>query len=82
MLDHRLTFKSSMKAGKVVAAPTGVILNSGGPKSPRRLLLIIVHSSILLYTAPVWTNVLTLKALRRKLSAVNRLRTVRVANAF
>lgn len=75
----QLTFKehlthTSEKAGKIVAAVTGMICILDDPKPPSRLLLAIMCTSIPLYA--VCTKDLSDKGYKGKLSAVYHLRVV------
>lgn len=59
IVDDELNFKEHIKAAaekgnKVLQALSRLLPNIGGPKKPRRRLLVSVVHSVLLYGAPVW----------------------------
>lgn len=60
-VDDRLGFKKHVqmaadKASKAVSALARIMPNIGGPKEPRRRLLLSVVHSVVLYGAPVWAE--------------------------
>ncbi|XP_046868464.1 uncharacterized protein LOC124460908 [Drosophila willistoni] len=58
------------------------MLNSRGPKQGRRLLLMNVMKSTMLYGAPAWANAMTVKTYRRRLETTYRLAALRVCCGF
>ena len=87
-LDARLSFRehletAGMKAARVARALAGIMPNIGGPKQPRRLLLSMVVSSVILYASPIWVHMLKSRpsygaACRR----AYRIAALRVAHAY
>lgn len=86
-IDARLCFKQHItnvakKAANVSMALTRLMPNIGGPRPCRRKLLSTVAHSIILYAAPCWVKALSKKTYTRKLTAVQRISTLRVISAF
>ena len=64
MVDDELSFKEHIKlaadkGSRVIQALSRLMPNIGGPKEPRRKLLVSVVHSVLLYGAPVWAQCMT-----------------------
>jgi Reverse transcriptase (RNA-dependent DNA polymerase)/Endonuclease-reverse transcriptase len=87
MIDDKLSFRSHLeymctKASNINVALSRMLPNVGGPRSSRRILLASVVSSVLLYGAPVWAEVLSKNSNRRLLERVQRLSALRVISSF
>lgn len=87
MIGRRLNFKkhidcTATEASFIAATISRILSNIGEPKQSRRLLLSRVVSSILLYAASLWTNILVNKVNCRKLGMAYRLSAVWVCSAY
>ena len=74
ILDARLNFKEqvekiSNKASVVANTLSRLMLNVGGPRQKRRLLITSVTTSVLTYGTPIWADALLVKEYRRKAAA-------------
>ena len=84
-IDARLTFKRHLeivsdKAAKVGAALSRLMPNVRGASQNRKLLLVSVTTSIMLYGAPVWADAMLVKTYAQALSTLYRRMALRVAD--
>uniref|UniRef100_A0A2S2QW03 Reverse transcriptase n=1 Tax=Sipha flava TaxID=143950 RepID=A0A2S2QW03_9HEMI len=83
IVDDELNFKEHIKTAadkgnKVLQALSRLMPNIGGPKEPRRRLLVSIVQSVLLYGAPIWGQCLKYsKYCVDKLMRVQRRATIR-----
>ncbi|GBP22496.1 hypothetical protein EVAR_78674_1 [Eumeta japonica] len=87
MIDARLNFKQqvehvSAKASAVRASLARLMLNVGGSKQSKRLLLSSVVTSVLTYGTFIWSDALEIQKTSRKAGPVYRLSALIVASAF
>lgn len=86
-LDEKLTFWKHItaaceKASSAVAGLSRILLNTAGPRSSKRKVLLGVIHSILLYGAEIWADSFSIKKNCRKLGAVQRRGALRVTCAY
>ena len=87
MLDTRLTFREHLdyvhkKAADSCRALSRIMLNTRGPKQQRRLLLMSVMRSVILYAAPIWSRAMATPSYSRGVRATYRLSAIRVSCSF
>nr|XP_046472552.1 uncharacterized protein LOC124214333 [Neodiprion pinetum] len=87
ILDARLNLKQQVehvtaKASVVRASLARLMLNVGGPKQSRRLLLSSVVTSVLTYGISIWADTLETQESWRKAGPIYRQSALRVASAF
>ena len=70
------------KAEKTMATLMGLMPNIGGPNSRMRAILCGVVHSVLLYGAPIWYSVCTVKKFRDMLVSCQRKFLIRVIRAY
>ena len=70
------------KAEKTMATLMGLMPNIGGPNSRMRAILCGVVHSVLLYGAPIWYSVCTVKKYRDMLVSCQRKFLIRVIRAY
>lgn len=83
MIDDRLNFKDHIefmvdKATSKFAAISRMMPNIGGPRSSKRLLLVKVVTSIMLYAAPIWAKALEANTYKRRVNQLHRRCALRI----
>ena len=87
MLDMRLTFwepirKGAEKAAEVTTSLSSVMANIGGPRPCFRRLLLRTAESIIFYGPEVWSDSMRYEKYRKRLAAVQRRGSLRVACSY
>lgn len=86
-VDDKLTFTPHLKAAaekglKTYANLSRLLPNIGGPSYQKRILLVSVIQSTLLYGAEVWADALKIESNRHILASVQRRGALRVTSAY
>lgn len=86
-LDTKLTFnthidKTIQKAEKTLKALSSIMPSVGGPRASKRKILSSVVHSQLLYAAPVWSDRMTNKGMKKKIIRIQRSTLIRVVSSY